>query len=309
VLDLMNLVHNFLEFLNPQPEKSRRESDIWGLVCLVLRADAPMQSCDIVSELCITSNELPKHDPTDVPSNQAVLFGALPAETYAEYARILSESVRLYRIHIHGKGARISIDHVFKAKLSDSDHEVSKHWLTFQQGLQGSANRIRNWTREIQKKRDVQQSSQQLADILASFNQKSFLSPAVPCYNLPSRLNKAFMGRDEHMTQLTGHAQDATANLKDLCVGIHGPPGVGKTQLALQFAFASKTSATFEVELWVSAATPEKMSDDFFAAAEKLRILPSDASPHQRATARDRVCDWLSTCGMCVPSLLHEWKY
>jgi hypothetical protein len=71
-----------------------------------------------------------------------------------------------------------------------------------------------------------------------------------------------FTGRDEELSQLHNtlrHIQDA---LPARCA-IHGMPGIGKTQLALQYAKLQFDQGRYTHVFWISATTLEKLNQGF----------------------------------------------
>jgi Tfp pilus assembly protein PilF len=115
-------------------------------------------------------------------------------------------------------------------------------------------------------------------------NQPPFL-PTVR--NVPYRPNPHFTGRDELLEALRGARTDAQPVV--LTQVLRGLGGIGKTQLALEYAY--RYGATYRLVWWVRAEEPETLASDYAALAEPLN-LPQKAAQEQRETIA-AVKQWL----------------
>ena len=114
----------------------------------------------------------------------------------------------------------------------------------------------------------------------------------LPCYMIPYGVNVRFFGRWlETDTLKRGlHPQDNNGRLK--VIGIHGTGGVGKTQLALNYANTSKD--IYDVVIWIPAKTQIKITQALARFAKQLSLRNTSEDDHQSI---QNVRDWLNTSG------------
>ena len=108
--------------------------------------------------------------------------------------------------------------------------------------------------------------------------------------HLPPR-NPNFTGREEELENLRASLLDGgTAALTQAITGLGG---VGKTQLAIEYAHRHRDD--YEVIWWVRAEEPAQLADDFGALAKALDLPEKDAT--DQSAIRDAVCRWLESNG------------
>jgi TIR domain len=115
--------------------------------------------------------------------------------------------------------------------------------------------------------------------------------PAI--WNVPFRRNQRFTGRDRSLQSL--YERFVGAGQLNALVLI-GPAGVGKTQLAVEYAY--RHAADYDLVWWVRAQDPSTLLGDYAALAEQLPDLDVDPT-NQHFTvsavrdALDRKHRWL----------------
>ncbi len=111
--------------------------------------------------------------------------------------------------------------------------------------------------------------------------------PLPPIWNVPHRRNPNFTGRGELLaaieSTLAGGAQAA------LTQAIVGLGGIGKTQLALEYAY--RHAGDYQAIWWVRAEEPAQLAGDYAALAVSLD-LPEKQAPDQSAIVAS-VRGWL----------------
>jgi hypothetical protein len=108
-------------------------------------------------------------------------------------------------------------------------------------------------------------------------------------------LSAYFTGREEELANIQRIFDVVHNDMPARCV-VHGMHGLGKTQLALQFANLSFIQQRYSIIFWISATTVEKLNQGF------AKILHLVDHPHQfhpdhdaRLTAARR---WLEESGL-----------
>jgi tetratricopeptide (TPR) repeat protein len=119
--------------------------------------------------------------------------------------------------------------------------------------------------------------------------QSNASSPTTPLWNVPYPHNPFFIGREALLTQLydTLHNEKAAA----LTQAISGLGGIGKTQLAVEYAYRNRDK--YQSIPWTTATTYETLFTDFVALAGLLD-LPEKDSQDQTITV-NAVKHWLES--------------
>ena len=111
-----------------------------------------------------------------------------------------------------------------------------------------------------------------------------------PASNVPSR-NPNFTGREEELKSLRDSlVEGGTAALTQAITGLGG---VGKTQLAIEYATRHRDD--YQVVWWVVAETPAQLAEDFAALAKSLDLPEKDEQDQRIVT--QAVCRWLAGHG------------
>ena len=111
-----------------------------------------------------------------------------------------------------------------------------------------------------------------------------------PVSTLPYQRNKAFHGRSTTLAQLHSHLQTApsTAGEATSCI-LHGMPGIGKTQTALQYAF--EHLASYQCIFWLAAENEVELQRTYGLIADALHLREG------RETKANKVRQWLRETG------------
>src|SRR5688572_30765767 len=96
-----------------------------------------------------------------------------------------------------------------------------------------------------------------------------------PVWNVPHRRNAHFTGR-EGVLELVGRALNGSEPAERVQV-LHGLGGIGKTQVALEFAYRHRDD--YDLVWWLSAADPAALSLGLATVVRALGAAPpADAS-------------------------------
>jgi tetratricopeptide (TPR) repeat protein len=115
-----------------------------------------------------------------------------------------------------------------------------------------------------------------------------------PIWNILHHRNPNFSGRDELLMQL--QADLASGRPAALTQAFQGLGGVGKTQVALEYAY--RNAEDYKVIWWVRSEEPTTLNSDFAALAENLGLdlAPNTSSETVREAVRQALArrnDWL----------------
>jgi nucleoside phosphorylase/tetratricopeptide (TPR) repeat protein len=130
---------------------------------------------------------------------------------------------------------------------------------------------------------------------------ESTLYPAV--WNVPYRRNPHFTGRDELLEQLDQQLspevqEDRTAARRAALTqpnAIKGLGGIGKTQIAVEYAYRSRERNHYTHTFWINAASEEALLTSFAELAELLPAFSAKGETDQRKLV-SAIKRWLEQC-------------
>jgi tetratricopeptide (TPR) repeat protein len=115
----------------------------------------------------------------------------------------------------------------------------------------------------------------------------------VPLWTVPYPRNALFTGREAVLARLVTALRPGQAAALSQPTAISGLGGIGKTQLALEYAYQHRQD--YQAVFWVRADTRENLVSDFVAMAGNLHLPEQDAREVQQTVTA--VQAWLSTQG------------
>ena len=121
-------------------------------------------------------------------------------------------------------------------------------------------------------------------------DQPQFPRALSPIWNVPHQRNPNFVGRDALLDQI--HKTLPSKNAAAL-TAIHGMGGVGKTQLAAEYAYDH--AGDYQAVWWIKSEEPAALASDYAALAEALD-LPQKQERDQTVIIA-AVSDWLNHNG------------
>ncbi|KAM0186994.1 hypothetical protein ACHAPI_011422 [Fusarium lateritium] len=119
------------------------------------------------------------------------------------------------------------------------------------------------------------------------------LQLAAPTYKMPMK-QEYFLARDEEIKSMQTFVSRIEHPRRLSIFVIHGIGGVGKSRLALEFAWKCRDDRKFESIFWVEGETDQSMSNSFREIAADLELVkPGQLDDHN--TIVFRVQQWLKT--------------
>ncbi len=122
-------------------------------------------------------------------------------------------------------------------------------------------------------------------------------------WNVPYLRNPHFTGRDELLDQLHQQLSSEEPGASTITrraaltqpQAIKGLGGIGKTQIAVEYAYRSREQGRYIHTLWVDAASEEAITASFVTLAELLPAFPAkDEADHRKLVAA--IKHWLEQC-------------
>ncbi|HZU02506.1 MAG TPA: TIR domain-containing protein, partial [Ktedonobacteraceae bacterium] len=122
-------------------------------------------------------------------------------------------------------------------------------------------------------------------------------------WNVPYLRNPHFTGRDEVLITLSEHlalvAHDDQRQVRPVALtqrqAITGLGGIGKTQIAVEYAYRSRDLGHYTHTCWVNAASEETIIASFVSIAQLLPCLSAHDETDQRKQV-EAVKHWLEQC-------------
>ncbi|BCL80860.1 tetratricopeptide repeat protein [Ktedonobacteria bacterium brp13] len=158
------------------------------------------------------------------------------------------------------------------------------------QVLPSNAKAITIWNNQDEAFMDVAAG---LRSVIKEVSQLAVSTPSSfpHVWNLPYLRNPFFTGRDEILTLLhNNYAANSVAASLQRAQAISGLGGIGKTQVALEYAY--RYGREYECALWIRATTRDALSTDFITIANLLQL--SEKNEKNLSVVIEAVKQWLA---------------
>ncbi|MBV9256872.1 MAG: helix-turn-helix domain-containing protein, partial [Ktedonobacteraceae bacterium] len=127
-------------------------------------------------------------------------------------------------------------------------------------------------------------------------------SQSAQLWNVPYQRNPYFTGRDELLHLIEQHLSAAGQEMMTTCraaltqpQAIKGLGGIGKTQIAVEYAYRAREQSQYTHTLWINAASKEAMMSSFTALAQALPEFPARNETDQQKLV-EAIKRWLEHC-------------
>ena len=173
-------------------------------------------------------------------------------------------------------------------------------WQNFRNDFSQTVMRIKRMSTTVEReaelarmhKDEVQYS--EVLELLKSVQMNKTDNAKKTCYNnLPFAANTRFSGREGVLDAIDKALGPQTAPSNQKSIALSGMGGVGKTQIATQYAYLNLEK--FDVILWIAASNAIVVGQSFHTIAEGLGLLESDEEKRDAAAAIYKMKSWLAT--------------
>jgi NB-ARC domain len=110
------------------------------------------------------------------------------------------------------------------------------------------------------------------------FEQQKAQAPSLPIYHIPHRRNLLFTGREHLLQELRENLVLAKSIALTQPQAISGLGGIGKTQIALEYAYLYRNE--YQAILWINSSSEEGIISDLIKIAERLSLQVKDEHDH-----------------------------
>ena len=131
----------------------------------------------------------------------------------------------------------------------------------------------------------------EVLDLMKSMKESKRANESKPCYHVPYSVNPRFWGRQDALKAVRQALDPTEDNERQRSFALWGMGGVGKTQIALQYA--SDSRQLFDTILWVSSEKAIRISQSFRDIARHTGLVQSDAETEDATASIMKVKDWL----------------
>ncbi|KAI1106051.1 hypothetical protein F4804DRAFT_69707 [Jackrogersella minutella] len=259
---------------------------VWGSIRLILTLASP--AGDILQDVLEMLEELSLNLPRfrlyeDTPSMSRQLETAL-IDVCTEVICFYARTIHLFRAHPHALLRR-------------------KAWESHHNDLSRTTMRIKRISSVVDSEADLARMSLddhkykeviKLMDNLTTGRNDD--DKQTKYRHIPFLQNSRFSGRSELLSKIHGALDPGQTPSSTKSIALFGMGGVGKTQLALQYAY--QAVETFGVVLWVAADNLITISQSFRAIAQGLQLYQNTDEIQDSAAAIWKVKNWLSNTSM-----------
>jgi tetratricopeptide (TPR) repeat protein/transcriptional regulator with XRE-family HTH domain len=147
------------------------------------------------------------------------------------------------------------------------------------------------FSKSLQELGLIPESSEEHSEPVSTLSGTPDSIPPPPTWNVPYRRNPFFTGREEILAHLYTALRSSKAAALTQTQAISGLGGIGKTQIAVEYAYRYRDH--YQAIFWINASTRDALSADFVKLAALLD-LPEQQEQDQDIVAR-AVRRWLTT--------------
>lgn len=265
---------------------------VWGSIRLMLTlassaGDTLQDILDMLEELSLTLPRFRAYE-TSLPLSRALETALL--DVYTEVICFYARAIHFFRTHPHA--------------LLRKDA-----WAEFRKDFGQTVHRIKRFSSIVESEADLARMQQdklaykEVLDLVEGLKDSKIQNnEATPCYHIPLELSPRFWGREEALQAVREafHPGEEGKSLKTFA--LYGIGGVGKTQIALQYAKQSRN--TYSNILWVAADNSISVGQSFREIACSLGLVKNDDEIQDAVKAILKVKKWLLETGKLFQSSL-----
>lgn len=186
--------------------------------------------------------------------------------------------------------------------LRSNPHLVlrKKAWQTFRNDFSRTIMRIKRMSSTVESEADLARMRKdethykEVLELLSAMKVSDTDGPKRISYNnIPFGANTKFSGREDVLDAIGKPLDPETAATSLKSIALFGMGGVGKTQIAIQYAY--RNLEKFDVVLWIAADNAIAIGQSCRTIADGLGLLGSDEEIKDTAAAIYKIKNWLAT--------------
>jgi len=263
---------------------------VWGSIRLILdqaaSAGETLQDVlDMLEELSLTLPRFQSYEET-LPLDRDLQLALV--DVYSEIICFYARTIHFLR----------SNPHLILRK---------KAWQGFRSDFSRTLMRVKRMSSSIESEADMlrmRKDKSQYEEVLELLNtmkvDKEKEQQHIRFHNIPFPLNPRFSGRQDILNSLQSALGNASQSSPTKSMALFGMGGVGKTQIAIQYAHQSLDN--FDAVLWVAADNSIAIGQSFRDISEGLRLIKPGDEPQDTAAAVWRVKSWINSTSTTAQS-------
>lgn len=256
---------------------------VWGSIRMVLSlasstADTLKDIADMLEELALTLPRFRAYEdtlPLDRPLEAALV------DVYTEVICFYARCIHFYR----------------------TNPQVMLHrpaWQDVRNDFSRTVKRIRRLASAVEREADLARmrrddsNYKEVLELMDSLRSSKIDSgqESVFIHQIPSKISPRFWGRDDIFIKIDEALSPAIDQPTPKSFALFGMGGVGKTQIALQYA--NRSRKLYHTILWLAADTVISIGQSVRDAAETLNLLHTDEELRDSVLATVRLKKWLA---------------
>ncbi|KAJ9144548.1 Tetratricopeptide repeat-containing [Pleurostoma richardsiae] len=256
---------------------------VWGSIRIILgHASSAVETLqdvlDMLEELSLTLPRFQAYEQT-LPLNRQLQHALV--DVYCEIICFYARAIHFLR----------SNPHLVVRKNS---------WQAFHNDFSRTIMRIKRMSSIVESEADVARMRQdevrykEVLELMNTMEVGKAVDPnPVRFNNIPFPANTKFSGRADILSSIHKAFNPGTTTLSVRSMALFGMGGVGKTQVALQYAYQNLDQ--FDVILWIAAENAIAIGQSCRLIAEELGLLDSGDETKDSAAATWKIKNWLGT--------------
>lgn len=187
-------------------------------------------------------------------------------------------------------------------------------WQTFRNDFSRTIMRIKRISSSVESEADLarmRKDESQYKEVLELLGAMKMTSTdcvkQIRYNNIPFGTNTKFSGREDVLGTISESLASESATTSLRSVALFGMGGVGKTQIALQYAHRNLDA--FEVVLWIAADSAITIGQSCRTIADHLGLLGSDDEVKDAAAAIYKLKGWLNSTSLSPHSTSYSLSH
>lgn len=256
---------------------------VWGSIRLLITlassaGDTLQDVLDMLEELSLTLPRFRVYEDT-LPMNRQ--FEAALVDVYTEVICFYARAIHFFRDH----------PHVILRRNA---------WDKFRTDFSRTTSRIKRIASAVENEADLARMRlegakyKEVLELMDNLSvKKGEEDLRTRFHHLPFLQNSKFSGRGDILTEIKTALDPAVTAHSAKSLALFGMGGVGKTQIALEYAHENKN--VYDVILWVSADSAITIGQSFREIAQGLKLSQSTEEVQDSAAAIWKAKNWLSS--------------